>query len=45
MMLKKKIRFTSHAEDKLTRLVKIGVTEEKVIEAIKKSGKGSRWLL
>jgi len=35
MMLKKKIRFTSHAEDKLTRLVKIGVTKEKVIETIK----------
>ena len=35
MMLKKKIRFTSYTEDKLTRLVKIGATKEKVIETIK----------
>jgi len=29
------IRFTQHAKEKLSRLVKIGVTEEKVMETIK----------
>ena len=29
------IRFTEHAEQKLSRLAKVGITKEKVIEAIK----------
>jgi len=29
------IRFTPHAEQKLSRLAKVGITKEKVIEAIK----------
>ncbi len=31
---KKKVEFTLHAEDKLKRLVKIGVTKEKILEII-----------
>ena len=31
---KKKVEFTLHAEDKLKRLMKIGVTKEKILEII-----------
>jgi len=31
---KKKIEFTLHAEDKLKRLMEIGVTKEKILEII-----------
>ena len=34
MNKKKKVEFTLHAEDKLKRLVKIGVTKEKILETI-----------
>ncbi len=30
-----KIRFTSHAKEKLLRLAKIGITKEKVIKTVK----------
>ena len=33
------IRFTPHAEQKLLRLAKVGITKEKVIEAIKNPDK------
>ena len=33
------IRFTLHAEEKLLRLVKVGITREKVIETLKKPEK------
>ena len=35
MNKKKKVEFTLHTEDKLKRLMKIGVTKEKVLEIIK----------
>ena len=34
-MRDKKVKFTLHAEDKLKRLIKIGVTKEKVLETLK----------
>ena len=34
MNKKKKVEFTLHAEDKLKRLMKVGVTKEKVLEII-----------
>jgi|GEM_PF-344831 len=36
---KKKVEFTLHAEDKLKRLVKIGVTKERVWKVIEKPEK------
>jgi len=36
---KKKIEFTLHAEDKLKRLMEIGVTKEKILEIIEKPEK------
>ena len=35
MNKKRKVEFTLHAEDKLKRLMKIGVTKEKILEIIK----------
>ena len=35
----KPIRFTKHAEEKLSRLTKIGVTKEKVIKTIENAEK------
>ena len=39
MNKKKKIKFTLHAEDKLKRLMRIGVTKEKILEIIEKPEK------
>jgi len=35
----KKVVFTLHAEDKLKRLMKIGITKEKVLKIIENPGK------
>jgi len=34
-----KVRFTLHAEDKLSRLTELGITKEKIVEAVKKPEK------
>ncbi len=36
MNKKRKVEFTLHAEDKLKRLTKIGVTKEKILKTIEK---------
>ena len=36
---KKKVEFTLHAGDKLTRLTKVGVTKERVLKIIEKPEK------
>ena len=41
----KKVVFTLHAEDKLKRLMKIGVTKEKVLKIIEKPCKSCQWIL
>ncbi|HIH96868.1 MAG TPA: hypothetical protein HA348_05240 [Thermoplasmata archaeon] len=40
MNKKKKFEFTLHAEDKLKRLMRIGVTKEKILEIIEKAKGG-----